>query len=185
MFKTKFTATALAASLALVPATRVAADAKDFIAGAVIGGVVGSQIQKQQQRNKAAAPAARATVAAPQPRAQRSTSPSIPATDEGRRIQTALNYFGFDAGSVDGQIGSNTRDAVGDYQAYLGYPRTGELNDFEQRLLLTSYDRAMAGGDATFQEIAAQPDGTRGLLKVYRADIADGAATATSPQTGS
>jgi putative peptidoglycan binding protein len=178
MLFTRLTSTALAATLALVPATRVAADGKDFIAGAIIGGVVGSQLQKQQQRKRYVAPRPQQhTHVAPAPRAQksyRSTRSSIPATQEGRQIQSALNYFGFNAGTVDGQVGSATRAAISNYQYYLGYPSTGSLNAFEQDLLVSSYNRAIAGGDQTFRQIAAQPDGTRGLLKLYRSEIASG-----------
>lgn len=170
-------ATAMAASLAVLPATRVAADGKDFIVGALIGGVVGSQIQKQQQRQraKATAPRAQTYVAPGQPRAQRTYRPSIPVTQEGKQIQTSLNYFGFDAGTVDGQVGARTRDAISDYQRYMGYTPTGQLTLFEQELLTSSYTRAQAGGDRTFQQTAGLPDGSKGLLKLYREEIASGA----------
>lgn len=176
MISTKLTAAAVAASLALMPATRVAADGKDFIAGAIIGGVVGSQLQKNAQRNRTVAPAPRVTNTYRAP--QRQYRSSIPATQEGRQIQSSLNYFGFNAGPVDGQIGSGTRAAIANYQGYMGYPRTGQLSAFEQELLISSYNRAQAGGDQTFRQIAAQPDGTRGLLKLYREEIANG-----GPQT--
>ena len=193
MLSTKLTSAAVAASLALVPATRVAADGKDFIAGALLGGVAGAIIQNEVRKNKAQQRTRARTVTpqtyAAQPRAYvapRSTKktyrPSIPATQEGREIQSSLNYFCFNAGTVDGQVGSRTREAIGDYQAYLGYPRTGTLNAFEQNLLVTSYNRALAGGDQTFAQIASQPEGARGLLKVYRAEIASGAQqTAPAP----
>lgn len=177
MFSTRMTSAALAAAIAFAPAARVAADGKDFIAGALIGGLVGSQVQKNVDRNRAnqqqvyRAPAqqqgSRTTT-----RSYRST---IPATQEGRQIQTSLNYFGFNAGTVDGQLGRQSRSAVSDYQNYMGYQTTGQLTTFEQELLLRSYNRAQAGGDQTFRQIAAHPDGTRGLLKTYRSEIANGA----------
>jgi peptidoglycan hydrolase-like protein with peptidoglycan-binding domain len=109
-------------------------------------------------------------------------APTIPATQTGRDIQASLNYFGFNAGSVDGRIGRNTRAAIAEYQAYMGYPATGTLNGFEQELLLRSYTRAQIGGEDTFRRLAASPDGTRGLLRQYRADFASGA---IQPQAGS
>ena len=192
MLSTKLTSAALAASLALMPATRVAADSKDFIAGALLGGIGGAIINNAVRKNKAQQRARTRTVTpqtyAAQPRAYvapRSTKktyrPTIPATQEGREIQSSLNYFGFNAGTVDGQVGQRTRDAISDYQAYLGYPRTGTLNAFEQNLLVTSYNRALAGGDQTFTQIAQQPDGARGLLKLYRAEIAAGGQQRPTP----
>lgn len=177
MFSTRMTSAALAAAIAFAPAARVAADGKDFIAGAIIGGVVGSQIQKNVDRNRAnQQPVYRAPA---QRQASRTTTRSyrstIPATQEGRQIQTSLNYFGFNAGTVDGQLGRQSRSAVSDYQSYMGYQATGQLTTFEQELLLRSYNRAQAGGDQTFRQIAAHPDGTRGLLKTYRSEIANGA----------
>ncbi|MEO0401983.1 MAG: peptidoglycan-binding domain-containing protein, partial [Pseudomonadota bacterium] len=144
--------------------------------------VVGSQIQKQQQRKKYTAPRApqqNAYVAPTTPK--KSYRQTIPATQEGRQIQSALNYFGFNAGTVDGQVGRTTRAAIGGYQTYLGYPSTGSLNTFEQELLVSSYNRALAGGDQTFAQIAAQPDGTRGLLKLYRSEIASGSGQTAQP----
>ncbi|MEL6452539.1 MAG: peptidoglycan-binding domain-containing protein [Pseudomonadota bacterium] len=181
-------AAAIAAALALVPATRASADGKDFIAGALLGGVAGaiiqSEVRKSKERERARARAAavptqraytprtRTTAAAP----KKTYRPKIPATAEGREIQSSLNYFGFDAGTVDGQVGQRTRRAISQYQRYMGYPETGTLTTFQQHLLTTSYLRAEAGGTQTLGQIAGLPDGTRGLLKLYRADLASGRA---------
>ncbi len=160
----------LAASVALVPAERVEADAGDFIAGAIIGGIVGANANKQRRTTT------RSTRTGTRKQVART---SIPSTQEGRNIQASLNYFGFDAGVVDGQLGRKTTNAVSQYQAYLGYPITGNLSEFEQNLLISSYNRAQAGGFATQQLVASTPDGTRGLLKTYRAEMA-GQAPVTS-----
>ncbi|WP_300013470.1 peptidoglycan-binding domain-containing protein [uncultured Roseobacter sp.] len=155
MFSKRLTAAALAASVAAMPASRVAADAGDFIAGALIGGVVGHAVTKNNQKKK-----------------QRVYRSGIPSTQQGRQIQSSLNYFGFNAGTVDGQLGRQSRNAISSYQAYMGYPATGQLSAFEQDLLVTSYNRAQAGGYQTTQLVAANPEGTRGLLKTYRAELA-------------
>lgn len=151
------TAAVFAASLVVIPAERAEADAGDFIAGAIIGGIVGANAKKQRRTTT---------------RSTRKTYRSgIPSTQEGRNIQASLNYFGFNAGRVDGQLGRQSRNAVSQYQAYLGYPVTGQLSAFEQNLLVSSYNRAQAGGYATQQLVASNIDGTRGLLKSYRAEM--------------
>ncbi|MEM6373391.1 MAG: peptidoglycan-binding domain-containing protein [Pseudomonadota bacterium] len=158
MFTKTITASVLALSVAIVPAGRAAADAGDFVAGAIIGGIVGHAATKNHQRKKATT--------------RTYSRPRLPSTQEGREIQASLNYFGFNAGTVDGQLGQRSRNAISSYQAYLGYPVTGQLSPFEQNLLISSYNRAQAGGYAVTQQVATNPDGTRGLLKTYRAELA-------------
>lgn len=161
--KAKYIATALV-SAALIGghAHTASADAGDFIGGAIIGGLIGSQLQKNHQRQRATTTT----------RTYRSTRQSIPATQEGRQIQASLNYFGFNAGRVDGQLGQQSRSAVSSYQAHMGYPVSGQLSAWEKDFLLNSYDRAQAGGAATMQQIAASPQGPRGLLHMYRDQMA-------------
>ena len=153
------TGAVLAASLTVIPVERAEADAGDFIAGAIIGGIVGANAKKQRSTRT-------------RTYQKKSSKPRLPSSQEGRNIQASLNYFGFNAGTVDGQLGRKTRDAVSQYQAYLGYPVTGQLSAFEQNLLTSSYNRAQAGGYAVQQQVAGTPDGTRGLLRVYRAEMA-------------
>lgn len=174
MLKSSLLTTTLAASIAIIPAGRVAADAGDFVAGAIVGAIVNHAARNNTQRRKVYTTTKRKTY--------KKARPSIPATQTGRQIQSSLNYFGFNAGSVDGQLGRKSRDAISQYQAYLGYPVTGQLSSFEQDLLINSYNRAQAGGHITQQKIAMTPDGTRGLLKVYRTEMAGGPAVAM-PQT--
>ncbi|MEM8655968.1 MAG: peptidoglycan-binding domain-containing protein [Pseudomonadota bacterium] len=174
MFTKSIAVSCIALSMAIVPATRVTADAGDFVAGAIIGGIVGHAATKQNQRKKATQ----------RTYTRKTYRPSIPSTQEGREIQASLNYFGFNAGSVDGQLGRRSRNAISAYQAYLGYPATGQLTPFEQNLLITSYNRAQAGGYAVNQQVAANPDGTRGLLKTYRAEMAGQPTTPAFPQQG-
>ncbi|MEL6521551.1 MAG: peptidoglycan-binding domain-containing protein [Pseudomonadota bacterium] len=175
----KISVIALSAVLAVTGAVEQAeADAGDFVGGAIVGGLLGAAIQKDVQR-KRAAQTRRSTSSRRTTSTRRST---IPATQQGREIQSSLNYFGFNAGSVDGQLGRKSRAAISQYQAYLGYPATGQLTPFEQNLLITSWTRAQAGGFATNQLIAQSPDGTRGLLKTYRAELAGQYASA--PTTG-
>lgn len=167
------TAAVFAVSLTIIPAERAEADAGDFIAGAIIGGIVGANAKKQRRTTTR-----RSTT-------RKTYRSQLPSTQEGRSIQASLNYFGFNAGAVDGQLGRKTRNAVSQYQAYLGYPVTGQMSAFEQNLLLSSYNRAQAGGYATQQLVASNIDGTRGLLKTYRSEMAGQTTTvaATAPST--
>ncbi|WP_187431182.1 hypothetical protein ROLI_008830 [Roseobacter fucihabitans] len=155
MFSKRLTAAALAASVAAFPAARVSADAGDFIAGALIGGIVGHAATKNAQKKKT-----------------RTYRSGIPSTQQGRQVQASLNYFGFNAGRVDGQLGRQSRTAIANYQAYLGYPATGQLSPFEQDFLVASYNRAQAGGYQTTQLVAQSPEGPRGLLRTYRNELA-------------
>ncbi|WP_099826798.1 peptidoglycan-binding domain-containing protein [Oceaniglobus indicus] len=178
MFQKILLSTALVSSLALVPPSRAMAG-NDFAAGLIlgaIGGAVTNQAVRNSQRQKV-------YVKRKSTKTYRKAAPRIPATAEGRQIQSSLNYFGFDAGAVDGQLGRKSRNAVSQYQAYLGYPVTGHLSSFEQDLLVSSYNRAQAGGFATQQQVAATPDGVRGLLKTYRAEMAGTTTVAAAPHT--
>lgn len=165
MFFKYLTAAVLATSVAVIPADSAKADAGDFIAGAIIGGIVGSAATKQNQQKKR----------------QKVYRSGIPSTQEGRIIQTSLNYFGFNAGRVDGQLGRQSRAAVSNFQAYMGYPVTGLLTPYEYNELTTAYGRAQAGGFATNQAAASHPDGVRGLLKNYRTAQAGGVPVQVAP----
>ena len=173
MYFKVITSSVFAASLAIIPAERVEADAGDFIAGAIIGGIVGANAKKQRRTTRSRRTTTR----------KKSTRSRLPSTQEGKNIQASLNYFGFDAGTVDGQLGRKTKNAVSQYQAYLGYPVTGQLSEFEKNLLTSSYNRAQAGGYAVQQQVAANVDGTRGLLKTYRSEMAGNVTTGQGATT--
>ncbi len=160
-------AAALSAALIMSGATQVAADAGDALVGGIIGGVIGGAIVNENNKRR--------TV-----RTKRVyREPAYSATRaENRQVQTSLNYFGFPAGTPDGVLGRRSRTAISQYQAHLGYPVTGYLTDYEKNFLISSHNRALAGGYATNQQIASNPMGTRGLLLTYR-DQAAGIA----PQT--
>ncbi|MEL6782031.1 MAG: peptidoglycan-binding domain-containing protein [Pseudomonadota bacterium] len=84
------------------------------------------------------------------------------------QVQTALNFFTFDAGSVDGLMGQQTRSAIEDYQAYLDYPVTGQLAEAEAQFLMVSYQQAQANSAQAQQVAATHPDGIKGLLVIFR-----------------
>ncbi|NNK79241.1 MAG: peptidoglycan-binding protein [Litoreibacter sp.] len=173
MFLNRFTVACAAACLTLTPASRLSADTGDFVAGAVVG-VVGSALVRNANKNKAQAPTKQVVRVVPYDSYTRA---------ENREIQTSLNYFGFPAGVADGVMGRRSRAAASGYQSHMGYPATGQLTQYEKDFLLTSYRRALAGGAATTQQIAADLQGPRGLLHAYRDELAAGTQPATVPVT--
>ena len=154
-----------ALSVSVFPIERAQADAGDAIVGGIIGGVVGGAIVNERNKQRQKRTVVRRTYVQPVDTYQRS---------QNREVQVALNYFGFPAGTPDGIVGRNTRNAVSNYQAHMGYPITGQLTEYERSFLISSYHRAQAGGALTHQQIAQQ-GGPQGLLTLYR-DEATGTA---------
>jgi peptidoglycan hydrolase-like protein with peptidoglycan-binding domain len=149
----------IASAAALTPADRAAADGAEAFVGGLLGSAVGTAIVNHQQRQRVIV--------------ERRYVPKRPGVssyqrEENRQVQTALNYFGFPAGVADGVLGANSRAAIGQYQAFLGYPPTGALTEYEKVFLTSSYQRAIVGGPQTAQTIAAGGQGSRGLLLAYR-----------------
>lgn len=157
MFAKYLTSASLVAAIAITPIAAVPAqaqDARDVIGGLLLGGAIGAAIASANQPRTTVIvpqqPAAQPQQPAAQPhqpRPPRQVRPAIPATEAGRQVQTALNYFGFDAGYVDGQVGPSTRRAVERYQAALGHPVNG--NSFPEpqaQYLIGAYLWATNGG---------------------------------------
>lgn len=161
----KISVLAVAAAMSVSFAARTSADVGDAIVGGIIGGVIVNEANKNRQRQQT-----KRVYRAP-------ANAYSPARAEAREVQTALNYFGFPAGTPDGVLGRRSRAAISQYQAHLNYPVTGYLTEYEKTFLLSSYNRALAGGPVTHQQIAANPMGPRGLLLTYR-DQAAGVTTA-------
>lgn len=139
--------------LALGAVPGAAGDGGSAFVGGVVGGIVGSAIGnaiQNQQPRRTVIHEQRVYRAAPDYSYQR---------EQNRQVQTALNYFGFPAGVADGVIGAGTRSAMADYQAYMGTPPNGYLSDYDRSFLLTSYQRAIAGGPQTAQLIASNGQG--------------------------
>lgn len=146
--------TVLSFAVSFAPSGKAAADGGDFAAG-IVTGVIGSAIVRDINRNN-------------QKKKVYRRSTNTYQRQQNRDVQTSLNYFGFPAGTPDGVLGRNSRSAISQYQIFMGYPATGYLSDHERGFLVTSYQRAIAGGAATTQMVAANPQGTRGLLLNFR-----------------
>lgn len=104
------------------------------LVGGVLGGIIGGAIVNEGNK-------------------QRNTTRyvAVPTMSSAQRaqnveVQTALNYFGFPVGGADGVLGQQSRAQIAQYQAFLGYPATGDLTEFQRSLLVTSYNRAIAAG---------------------------------------
>ncbi len=76
----------------------------------------------------------RPTAPRPTPTPRRS---GIQSTQQGVDTQNALNYFGFNAGRVDGQIGAGSRAAIERFQAASSYPINGRNFPPDQFSFLT------------------------------------------------
>jgi len=154
-----FVMAALMTSVAIVPGTRAAADFADGLVGGIVGGAVSGIIvnESAKARERKRSTTTRRVYRAPSVSSQ-----------QVREEQTALNYFGFPAGTPDGIRGRNTRNAISLFQAHMSYPATGTLQEYERQFLISSYYRAQSGGAATAQLVAQRGQGTRGLLHAYR-----------------
>lgn len=167
--KSRWIATCLViTSATLGPASPARADA-DGLVGGIVGGIVGGLIVNQATKPRQQQVQPQRRYVAPTPQMSQATRRS------NMEVQTALNYFGFPSGVADGVLGGQSRRAISQYQAYLGYPPTGELSLYERDFLTGSYQRAMAGGASTMQMVAADPQGPRGLLLTYRNQLAGAA----------
>ncbi len=135
----------------LLTTTAAAPAVADNLGAALVGGLIGGVIMNEANKNK------RRTVQSNTNSATRTYN---------RETQTALNYFGFPAGTPDGVFGSRSRDASRQYQIYMGFPQTGNLSQYERDFLVSSYNRALVGGPQVIKAMQS-PQGTRSLLKTW------------------
>jgi len=163
------TAASVTAALVLAPAEKAEADAGEFIGGALIGGIIGYAAgQNSQQRTRTTTTRTTTT---------RVVRPSIPATQQGRETQTALNYFGYNAGTIDGQVGPGTRAAIERYQASMGYPVNGrEFASYQFDFLMDAFYWSTQQGGAQQSGLRGQP-----LLFAYRDSLSGGTIQSAVP----
>ena len=62
-------------------------------------------------------------------------------------VQRALNFFEFDAGTVDGILGRHSREAIKRFQRLLAYDPTGRLTPSERQFLLSAHEQAGQAGE--------------------------------------
>jgi len=171
MVTKKILVAALATAVAL-PASQAAADFKDGLVGGLVGGAVSGIIVNESAK---ARERKRSTVT----RTYRAPVNTVE-RQQIRETQTALNYFGFPAGTPDGVRGRNTRNAASQFQAHMGYPATGYLappGDPESFLdyvarLVTNVERRTRFGEAAIDR-AEHYDWTAVLarLRSYYEDV--------------
>ncbi|GGH21277.1 Putative peptidoglycan binding domain-containing protein [Cribrihabitans marinus] len=152
-------ATVVAASLILIPAERAKAnEGAALLGGAILGGIIVNEVHKNKQRQRTT------TVR----RSTRSSGISSAQRQQNRDVQTALNYFGYNVGAVDGSLGRKSRAGISRYQAEMGYTIDGYLDEHERAFLINSHQRALASAHvAPYNQILAS-QGQAGLLRTYR-----------------
>lgn len=160
-FMTRMIVVAMTAALAMTSATqRAQADlgkALGVLGGAAILGCATGALNCSGKSNRS-----RTTSTKP-----RSSGISQAQRQQNRDVQSSLNAFGFPVGGVDGSLGPKSRSAIGDYQAYMGYARTGQLTEAERNMLVGGWQQLNAGaGNAYPRTMAAV--GPRGLLNLQR-----------------
>lgn len=148
-----FVSTILAAALMTGSVGQASADIGDALVGGIIGGIIVGGIQSNQHNRT------------------RTVVIDNTAREQAREVQTALNHFAFNVGTPDGVLGRQSRAGISGYQAYLGFPVTGELTEFQRQVLITAYQRAQFGGPQVVQVVQTHPDGLRGLLPVVRDEM--------------
>jgi len=147
-----FATTALAAALISSGVGRASADIGDAIAGGIIGGVIVGAINERNRR-------------------PRGTGVTSAARQLARDVQIALNHFLFHVGTPDGVFGRQSRAGMSQYQAYLGFPVTGDVSELERQILLTAYQRAVLGGPQVTRIVSTHRNGMRGMLDVVRDEM--------------
>ena len=85
--------------------------------------------------------------------------------ESNREVQTALNFFEFDAGVVDGILGGQSRTAIRAYQTALDFPVTGHLTAEQKTFLLSSYDLIINGGEEMNWRVLSNEENALGVLK--------------------
>jgi peptidoglycan hydrolase-like protein with peptidoglycan-binding domain len=169
MFTRHICLSLVATSMILAPVQRAqAGDAGAVLGGMILGGIIVNEVNKNKQRKRTTS-------------TRTSTRQSSATRAENRQVQTALNYFGYNVGTADGQLGRKSRAGISRYQADMGYHVDGYLDAFEKDFLLTSHQRALASVHvAPYNQILVS-QGPAGVLRTFRNEQL-GIATPQQPQ---
>ncbi len=155
----------VAFSMIATPAQQAAAD--NALVGGIVGGIIGGIIVNEASKSRRKTTTSKSSA---RKKTYTSSSSGISSAqrEQNREVQTALNYFGFPVGTPDGSIGPKSRASIAEYQVTMGFPGTGQLNDFERDVLVSSYYRAQSGGAATATLMATNPRGAKGVLIAWK-----------------
>ncbi|NRB34475.1 MAG: peptidoglycan-binding protein [Rhodobacteraceae bacterium] len=194
MFVRRSITAVIAASLIVLPVKRAQADdAMALIGGLIIGGVIAHEVTKNNYRKQTAARQAAASQQARASQATRTTTKSSANSAERKanaQVQTALNYFDYDVGTVDGILGRKSRAGIAQFQSDMRLDVDGTLNESERKFLLNAYQRADAAATvAPYNQILVE-QGRKGLLLAFRREASGlppvpGASTTAAAQTAS
>lgn len=163
MFAKNISMALVSASLVLVPVQRAQAnDAAAILGGLIVGGIIVNEVNKNKKKKQQQ-----------QATQRRSTTPKNTAAysaqrAQNRQVQTALNYFGYNVGAVDGSIGRNTRSGIARFQSDMGFHADGRMDGFERDFLLSSQQRAAASGNVAPYNTILATQGRGGLLRTFR-----------------
>ncbi len=171
-------------SLKPTPAQAGGKGAVLFGAGVVTGIIVNEAINNNRRRQPPpyAGPPRRRV--APAPRRRTTTTRRNRGYDraEAMQIQTALNDLGYDAGVVDGVIGSGTRRAIRTFQTEIDENATGRLTNKQKIILLDRAKVASTGGN---QNVAEDQDRNNQVDQGSRDDDQSGNERVTTNNGGS
>ncbi len=147
------------------------ADSGDVVAGLIVGAIIGSAVASEKGKKKSS------TKAKTKSTKSTAKAPAISAEQKAQNVevQQALNHFGWNVGTADGALGPKSKNAVKEYQAFMGYPATGELTDQQRSVLVTAYHRAQAGGSVISEIVSGSVYGLRGVLIAQAQEMAPSA----------
>lgn len=168
MFAKRVSVALVFASLVLVPVEKAQAgnNAAALLGGLIVGGIIVNEASKNKRR--------KAT--------QRANSAAYSSQrSQNRQVQSALNYFGYNVGRVDGSIGRNTRAGIARYQADMGYTSDGHLDNHEYNFLVNSQQRAEQSYNVPPYNTILATQGRGGLLRTFRNEQRGIAAVAPTP----
>lgn len=86
------------------------------------------------------------------------------------QAQRALTYFGFDAGPADGTLGDQTKMAIEDFTAYLGYPPLPIIGPIQIDYLMAVQKLAQSPDSETSARLQDLGGAPQTLLRSYMAD---------------